>query len=146
MLINCIHGYYMMTEEAVGQASDFSKLYGLDLVKKGDYFTFDFLKDAPDHSLIDREFLGFKATTTHEGKPYEVFEANQVFYDFNQGKMRSLKEITEVVDIRLAGNRLMSKGLVLAGSKDQDGRRITGFSAWFYRDRATWLYSEVTYG
>ena len=145
MKIQCLHGFYKMSEQNVGQASDFSRLYGLDLVARDGYITFDLLGGAPDHSLIGRDFLGFEAIKTFAGTPWDVFKANEVVYDFNEGVMKAISTVTGIVDVKPSGNRLVSKGLISAGSIDQEGRKISGYTAWYLRNTASWLYTEVTY-
>ena len=145
MQIVCIHGYFKFIEDGPGEVSDFASKYGLELVKIDDYFTFSFLEDAPDFSIAGKQFLGFTATATFAGKPWQVFKENQCVFNLLTGEVSNIFSINIKTKILLAGNMLLSEGLLQPGSVTEEGRRVMNYSAWFSRSRATWLYSEVTY-
>lgn len=145
MRVRCFHGFFLFEETRVGQVSDYVSLTGLKIVPFGRLFTFEGLAEAKDYSLKGADLLGFTAVKTFEGKPWEVFEANGVVYDFTTGSVRLISSVTQRTKIQLAGNRYVSPGLILPGSIDQDGDRVRDFSGWFSFDRGTWLYSEVSY-
>jgi hypothetical protein len=66
-------------------------------------------------------------------------------YDFNQGLVVPIESVTQTVSVNLAGNRMISSGLILPGSVTNDGERVREYSAWFSRDTLRFLYSEVGY-
>lgn len=145
MKARCLHGFYIFEETKVGQFSDFMSYFGLNLVPKDDYFTFEFLAQAPKYSIKGKPFLGFTAIKTFQGHPWEVFEANGVIYDFDQGTLKPINSVTQKTTVRLAGNRFVSTGLILPGSITDDGQRVKDYAAHFSQDRLKWLYSEVSY-
>lgn len=145
MRLKCIHGYFIFQETKVGQISDYMSLTGLSIVAKHDYFTFEFLKDAPEYSLTGKSYLGVPAVATYEGNPWEVFEENGFVYNFATGLVVPIASIVQKTVVKLAGNRYVSPGLILPGSLTDEGKRVKGYAAWYSRDRQSWLYTEVDY-
>lgn len=145
MRILCTHGYFQFYETGKDQISDFMRWSGFPLVHFKDYYTFDFLLDTPKYSLKTKPFLGVPATVTFEGEPWEVFEENGFVYDFTNDLVVPISSITEVTSIELAGSHYVSPGLILPGSLTVEGDRVKDYSAWFSRDRLSFIYSEVAY-
>lgn len=143
--VDCLHGFFIFRETKVGQISDFMSLTGLKLVKWRDAYTFEGLEDAPGFSIVGKPVLGIPATATFEGEPWEVFEENELVFDFGKGIVSPIMAIAQTVKINLAGNRFVSSGLILPGSLTVDGKRVKDYSAWFSRDSLRWLYSAVDY-
>ena len=145
MRIVCRHGYFTFHELRVGQISDFMSRYGLDLVSKGNEFTFADLESAPNYSLKNKQLMGNVALFNFEGEPWQVFEKNKLVYDFDSGLVVPISSITEVITIDEVGNKFISPGLIKPGSTTAGGQRVRDYSAWFSRDTLTFLYSEVAY-
>ena len=145
MKIKCMHGFFVFEETVIGQVSDFISYTGLMLSSWEDYFTFDFLVPPPEYSIKGKPFLGFTSIKTFEGRPWEVFEANGVVYDWSAGIIKPITSITTVTNIRAAGNRYLANGLLLPGCLNQNGDRVESFSGFFAKDTKRFTYSEVTY-
>lgn len=145
MRVRCLHGYFIFDEMRQGQISDFMNLTGLSLVPKDNYYTFEGLEDAPEYSLLGKTYLNLPAVALYEGKPWEVFEANEFVFDFTTGLLVPITSIARIIEIKQAGNMFVSNGLILPGSLTTEGKRVKDYAAWFSRDRLTWHYSEVTY-
>lgn len=143
--LNCLHGYFIFEENASGQISEYMSLTGLSLVKKNNYYTFQYLLDSPRYSLAGKNYLNLPATKTFEGNEWEVFEENGFIYDFTLNLLVPIQSVFKKTTIKVAGNRFISPGLILPGSITDDGSRVKGYSAWYSKERATWLYSEVSY-
>jgi hypothetical protein len=120
-------------------------LTGLSLVKKDTYFTFEFCQDAKNYSLAGLPYLGVPAIETFEGNIWDVFEANGFVYDFTLDVVRPILSIAQKTRISLVGNRYIANGLILPGSITDDGSRVKGYSAWYSRERLSWVYTEVNY-
>jgi hypothetical protein len=119
-------------------------LFGLNLISVGRYYTFESLQNAPRHTIKGADLLGFTATATFEGEPWEVFKANGVVYDFTLDLVRPIASTAVKTTISQAGNRFTSPGLLLPGSL-VNIERVQDFVGWFSRDRLSWVYSEVGY-
>ena len=145
MRIICRHGYFTFQELRVGQVSDFMSRYGLELVSKGNEFTFSYLESAPKYSLKNKPIFGNAALFNFEGEPWEVFEKNKLVYDFDTGLVVPISSITQLVQIDESGNKFTSAGLIKPGSTTVGGQRVKDYSAWFSRDTLTFVYSEVAY-
>lgn len=146
MRIDCRHGYYEFREARAGEVSDFITLFGLNLISKGTYFTFEELEDAPDFSIKGLDLLGIPATATFEGPPSEVFRENEFVFDFDSGLMKPIASITGIAPITAAGNYYISPGLLKAGQLNAAGERLTDFLGWFTTDTMKFRYSGVTFG
>lgn len=144
MMIRCLHGYFILTESRAGEVSDFASLFGLDLSAKDDYFTFTDLIEAPEYSLTGQPYLSGVATKHFEGKPWEVFAANSLIYDFEKRLVVQIQSTMQVVSLDVAGNYFLSPGLILPGSLTEEGQRIKDYAAWFSTDTMKWRYSEVS--
>lgn len=145
MKIKCTHGYFEFEESRAGEVSDFVSIFGLELVRKGGVFTFADLEDAPDYSIEGGQVLGATAIKTFEGTPAEVFEQNELVYNYDQGLVVPIAEITQIVTIEQAGKLYVSDGLIMPGSLTRSGDRVKGYAGWFNRERMRFLYSEVSY-
>ena len=145
MKARCLHGFFIFEETKAGQVSDFMSYTGLILVPRGTYFTFEFLKDAPNYSIEGESYLGFTAIKTFAGEPWEVMKANGIIYDFSTGVLKPLLSVTQLVSIKTAGHRYISNGLILPGSLTDAGMRVTDYAAHYSKETLRWLYSEVTY-
>lgn len=145
MRIKCLHGYFIFQETKVGQVSDFMSRFGLSLTPKGLYYTFEDLIDAPTHSLAGKTLFTSPATVTIEGEPWEIFEANNIVYNFSTGLVVPIASITQLISITQSANKFISQGLILPGSITEDGSRVRDYSAWYSRDTLKFSYSEVVY-
>lgn len=149
MKIRCLHGYFIFEETRPSQVSDFMRFSGLELVPKGEYFTLADLEGAPEYSFKNRPIeIGLTpipATANFAGKPWEVFEANEMVYDFVNGLLRPISAITQLVSIDDAANRYVAHGLILPGSITVEGKRVRDYAAHFSRETQRFLYTEVTY-
>lgn len=141
MRIDCLHGYYKFSETDPGQLSKFASLFGLELERSGDHFTFADLVDAPTHSLTGGTFLGAPTLFAMEGPPWEVMRKNKLVYDFAKGLVVPSLAILTVCEFVQAGFTFVSNGMILAGSVTEDGSRVTDYSAFY--DRGLFRYSEM---
>lgn len=145
MLVECIHGYFKFSETSVGQISRFMSLFGLEVERKEDHFTFSDLVDAPNYSIAGGTFLGIPTIKTFEGPPWEVMRANRLVYDFNIGLVRPIDTVTQILKLESSSNYFLTTGMILPGSITDDGGRVTDYAAFYSSDRATFKYSEITY-
>lgn len=143
--IDCLHGYFKIIEENVGDVAHFLSRYGLQMVSKGSYFTFSFLENAPTYSIEGSTYLGAPATKTFSGEPWQVMKENELIYDFQRGLVRPIAQISQAINISQAGRYFVSNGLILPGSLDQDGNKIHSYSGFFSFDRLRFRYSAVDY-
>ncbi len=145
MQVNCLHGYFIFQEQRAGEVSDFTSMFGLTLVRKDNYFTFDDISEAPDFSIAGKPYLDTLAIKTFAGKPWEIFEANELIYNYDTGLMVPIESITQLISLDVAGNFYISAGLILPGSVTDDGSRVKDYAAWFSVDNLKFKYSEVSF-
>ena len=145
MKARCLHGYFLFEETKPGQISDFASRFGVSIVPRGTYFTFEALADAPRYSIQGAPLLNLTATKTYEGEPWEVFEANGFVFDFDSNLLKPLLSVTQLVQIKTVGNKFISSGLILPGSLTDEGQRVKDYAAHYSKETLRWLYSEVSY-
>lgn len=144
MKVRCLHGFFIFEEIKAGEVSDFISYTGLKVSPAGPFFTFDFIAEAPRYSIKGAPYLGFVATATFEGEPWEVFKANGIVYDFTLGVIKPISSIATVVPLKMAGRRFVSNGLILPGSLTEEGKRVKDYAAHYSKETLRWLYSEVS--
>lgn len=120
-------------------------LFGLEIERNGDHFTFSDLVDAPDYSIAGGAFFGIPTTKTFEGPPWEVMRQNRLVYDFSRGLVVPIDSVLQPVTLASAGHYFLSTGMILPGSVTDDGSRVTDYAAFYNSDRASFKYSEVDY-
>ena len=140
-----MHGFFIFEDFKTSQISDYMALTGFSIVKKNDYYTFEKLQNAPDYSIIGKPILGAVATKTFEGYPWDVFEKNGLVYDFSTNLVKPILTVVSKTNINVGNGYFVAKGLILPGAINQNGQRVKSFSAFYSRDRQTWLYTEVDY-
>lgn len=143
MKIKCLHGYFKFWEPKAGVISDFSSLFGFDLVSIDDYFTFSALEDAPRYSIIGGTYLGATATKTFEGDPWEVMRENNLVYDFAKDVIVPIASIVQKMQLDSTNRYFLSNGMILPGSLTDDGTRVTDYAAFFINP--LFKYSEVIF-
>jgi hypothetical protein len=141
--IDCRHGYFRITESKSGELGHFTTIFGLDLVPKGDHFTFEKLEATPPLSVKDRPFLNLTAKATFCGHPWQIFERNGFVFDFTQDKLVEIGSVQVKVEIQRSNYYYLSEGLILPGSIVGDGKRVKDYSAWLLWDSFRFRYSEL---
>jgi len=145
MRIRCSHGYFFFWEEEVGEISRFASNYGLKIVPKDDYYTFESLVDAPTYSLENQDYLGATAIVTYEGNPWDVMRQNKLIYDFANDQVVPIDTIPVSAEASRAPFYFYTGGLLLPGSKRSDGVRVTDYSAHYVFSSNKFRYTEVIY-
>lgn len=146
MRITCINGYFIFKETLPSEVSKFIGYTKLDLVRVDDYFTFKPLALAPEFSISSMPYLNLVANKTSEGKPWDVFKSNGFCYDFRTGQIVDINLVQAKSNVKSAGNYLVSNGLILPGSINENGQKITSYVCWYFKNDNTWVYPEVSYG
>lgn len=145
MKVDCLHGYFKFSELEPGDLSKFMSLYGLELERNGDHFTFADLVDAPFYSIEGSTYLGAPTSVTFAGQPWEVMRENGLVYDFSSGTVKLIETVLRPIEVRNAGYYFLSPGMIVPGSVREDGSRVTDYAAFFLGERLGFKYSEVRY-
>jgi hypothetical protein len=143
MQIKCLAGYFQFREQRIGEMAKFASMFSMSIVAINDYYTFSFLKDAPDHSIAGNTYLGVPATKTFEGKPWDIMRKNGIVYDYVNNIAKPIASVTNIIKTKQANFYLLADGLILPGSIMADGKRVTDYSAGFLFDTVQFRYSEV---
>lgn len=143
MKIECIHGYFKFFETQTGQISNFMRLFGFELERSGDHFTFSDLVAAPEYSIAGSPFLNIPAIKTYAGPPWAVMKENSFVYNFALGLVVPIATIVQPIKLQVAGDYMISTGMILPGSIMEDGSRVKDYSAQFISDLMQFRYSEI---
>src|SRR5687768_4529956 len=97
--LRALHGYFIFEETQSGQISDYMSLTDFSIVPVGRYYTFEALELAPRYSIQAKSLLGVPALKTFEGEPWEVFEENEIVYDFRDGIVKPISSIVLTTEL-----------------------------------------------
>ncbi len=147
MKVRCVHGYFFFEEPRAGDISAFCSTYGFDLVPVDWYYTFEKLAEAPDFSFKNLKYIDDTAiaTETFAGKPWDVMRKNRLIYDFTDDTVKLIDTVIVSLAIDNAASYFYSTGLILPGSMDSLGQRVTDFSGHFPSDAVKFRYTEIGY-
>jgi hypothetical protein len=148
MKIVCLHGYFKVTEHAVGEIAAFNSVYAQDLVAKEDYYTFEALVDAPEYSVIGQTYLGNVAVKTYaDHRPWEIFRQNSLVYNFQTGAVVPIASQTSYTAqlSRVKPAYYQDVSLYVPGSMTPAWQQITGYVCAFDVKRSTFFYSDIFY-
>lgn len=145
MRIDCLNGYFKITEAYAGDAARFSRLFSVKLVRVEDFITFEGLKDCPEYSVKGSSFLGATATATYAGKPWEVFKANGFVYNFQTGLIIPAAQVVTRVALYQSLNYYFTQGLLLPGSILFEGQKVSSYLCRFSFGDNSFKYSEVSF-
>lgn len=145
MRINCVHGYFIFDAQKSGDLSRFVSLYGFEIERSGNLFTFADLVDAPEYSIQGGLYLGAPATKTFQGHPWDVMKENNLVYNFVLGKVVPMVSIVQPISVKTGMNWFLSPGMILPGSVTEDGKRVRDYAAHYNPDASQFRYSEIDY-
>lgn len=143
MKIRCNHGYFIFEETDTGEVSDFMSLFGVTIVAKENYFTFEKLSSAEDYSIIGGTYLGVPAIKTFEGKPWDLMRENKLTYHFNSDLILPIETISDATEVQQAGSYFVARGLILPGSL-LNGVRIKSYTGFYLFDQQKFKYTEIS--
>ncbi len=147
MRVRCLHGYFMFEESRAGDLSRFQSLYGFSFAPKDTYYTFEHLFEAEDYSIKGVPYMDTLdiAIDTYQGKPWDVMRANKLVYDFSTDSIKPIASVVTFAKLYTANNYFFSEGLLLPGSINSAGQRVTDYTAYFVHDALKFRYTEVLY-
>ncbi len=145
MKIQCKHGFFLFEEEFVGEAGRFMTALSVELESYGDYFTFPYLVDAKDYSLVGSNYLNLPAIATYEGEPWEVMRENGFVYSLLTNILIPIDSVMNFVALNIGDFYYSSEGLIQPGSFMQNSQKVSSYTAWFDWKSGAFRYSEVKF-
>lgn len=142
--ITCLHGFFLFEEDKAGELSRFQSVFDVRLAAYGEYYTFDFLKNAPTYSIKGAAYLGKVALVTNAGKPWDILKANGFVYNPTVDNLVDFVDNTKVIKLVSAKDYYVANGFIFPGSLTEEGLRVMDYSAWYSFDRQTFRYTGVT--
>lgn len=134
MRVVCENGYYRFYPKRSSEVFLFCDYFNFALLRKGNYYTFPFLVNAPDHSIITKPYLNLLANALYEGNPWEVMGANRFVYNINSQILVPLDSVSTVIELIDTGDCFVPDvTMIQAGSLNRTGRRIKSFDSFFHQ-------------
>ncbi len=145
MKITCLNGYFNFRETSLGEIAEFNSIFSSTLTAKDDYYTFNFLKDAPEYAIAGSKYLNLVATKTYSAKPWEIMRENKFVYDFNLKALTVSSLVAKKVLLTRLRDRYSASGLIQPGSVTSDWKRISGYQGTVNLENLNFSYSEIFY-
>lgn len=143
MIIRCRSGFFLFEETVPGEVSTFASVFKVTLVPYKNFYTFEFLEDAEEYSLLGKPYLNLPALATFEGEPWEVMEENGFVYSLSLGILVPKISILSVIKIARTQTAYIQDGIIQPGSLTPLGERISGYKAWFSFRTNSFQYAEI---
>lgn len=145
MKITCIHGYFIFREDNLGEVARFNSASNMDLVRKDDYYTFSFLRDAPKYAIQGKPYLNSTIVKTYAGKPWHIFRENGLVYDFAAKAVVPYVTVLNKIEPTVISNGFSARGLIKPGSIRPSGQRVIGYTCHADLNRYFFSYSELVH-
>ncbi len=141
------HGHFAFYPRKTSELSRFAKMFDVDLVRDGDFFTFDFLAGAERYSLAGKLYLNLPALETYEGRgPWDVLKQNDFVYSTALGLLVPKASITAVMQSPRSDTYFICPTPILQpGTLDATGQQILSYDAIFNDDTFQLKIIEVAY-
>lgn len=144
MRILCRHGHFSFYPRDAEDISRFCDMFDEELIRVDDFYTFSFLEDVPNYSLLGKTFLGLPATVTFEGLPWDVMKENGYVYNLALKTLVPKVSIVSVIRLELVDNFwTVDNPIIQPGSLNPVGQRIMSYDARYYRETSQLKISEV---
>jgi len=146
MRILCQHGFHKFIPRQPGDLSVFASVYGLTLVRKEDYYTFERLADLEKYSLEGLAYSNLVANSNYEGQPWEVMKENGFVYNILTGLLVLKSTIKIQIDPPVLKRYLLSETpLIQAGSKNKFSQTVLSYDGEFLFDTMQFRLNGVEY-
>lgn len=148
MKVLCENGYYKFYTDGVNELIQFADIFGQELIKVGDFYTFPKLAELPDYSIEGASYGSeVTAIATYAGDYSDVFGKNKLKYDIEKDKIVTNTE-TSVVGEKKNNYTWVVTGIPQAYGQLQDKQRIIGFEGFIdlvrgYTLVSRWQYENV---
>ncbi len=140
------HGHFAFYPKHARDVSRFTNYFGDELVREGEYYTFENLKDAPRYSILGKPFLLTPAIKTFEGEPWDVMRENSFVYDITTGLIVPKLAITLLINPPLTGYYFTAQTpLIQPGSRNAKGRQLLSYDAEYIQDTLQLRVMEFQY-
>ncbi len=128
MRVLCRSGHFAFYPRDASELSRYMSLYKVTLVAVDDYYTFEGISAAKSYSLEGHAYLNLTATKTHEGKPWEVFKANNFVYDLSTDSLVLKTAVRGKLSLPLSGDFYVAPNpTIQPGSVFSGGNRIMSY-------------------
>lgn len=129
MKINCVKGFYKFYPESANDLTLFADIFGVELIKSGDYFTFGALASLDDYSIKNQNYGGIPAKINYAGTQSDVFASNGLKYDA-ENDLITTSDIIDTVGEHRSNYNWVVTGICPAFARLADNTLITGFDGY----------------
>lgn len=130
MRVLCRHGHFAFYPKTEREVARFASIFNQVLLRQDDFYTFAFLKDAPEYSLLGKPYLGLPALVTYAGKAWDVLRENGFVFDFTLGVIKPKALSISIVNLVLIDDFwTCDVPLIVPGSLTNLGSKIVSYDA-----------------
>lgn len=131
MRIECENGYYSFYPEKQTDLYLFVNYLGIELVKKGDHYTYPLLSTLPNYVISPTPYGGFPSQYSFEGTPKEIMKEFDLVYNLATGILVPAESIAINAKLKsLAKNWISETAMIQSGTIIGSGR-IRSYDAVF---------------
>lgn len=147
MRVLCRHGHFAFFPKRAKDVARYARFFDQDLVREGDYYTFEALAELPRYSIAGKIFGNLPALETYEGRaPWEVMRENDFVYSLQLGLLVPKLAIVSIVQLPRSDTYFISPTpLFQPGVRDTSGQQILSYDAEFIQDSFQLKIIEVAY-
>lgn len=145
MRILCRHGHFSFFQSYAGEIARFMEVWGVELVKQDDFYTFLKLAGAPKYSLAGKPYLGMLAVKTFEGEPWEILKANGFVYQIASGLIVPKQVILNPFTPVQTGYYYTSEGPMIQPGSWYNGNQLLSWDASYDYEFNQLQMSEFSY-
>ncbi len=147
MRVLCRHGHFAFYPDNAEDVARYCRFFDIELVRSGDFYTFEALADLPRYSLQVKPFGGLPAITTYEGRgPWEVMRENGFVYNVLLERLVPKLTIIGVLQAPRSDSYFISPTpLFQPGVRDSSGQQILSYDAEFIPETSKLKIIQVAY-
>lgn len=146
MRILCRHGHFAFYPKDEIDISRFGNIFEEEFIRVNDFYTFAFLEDVPNYSLIGKTFMGLPATVTFEGNSWDVMKENGFVYNVALKLVVPKTTIGTVITLEPSDDFFtIENPLIQPGSRNTQGQQLMSYDAQFIRSSSQLRVTEVQY-
>lgn len=130
MRVVCNHGYFKFYPRRASDISRFVNYFQTTLEQKEDFYTFPFLKDLKNFSLMGLPYKNLPAVKTFEGTPQDVLKENGFVYHLATKLLVPKTAVTILLSLPPTGFYYLSPtALIQPGTRNPSGNQILSYDA-----------------
>lgn len=148
MRVLCRFGHFAFFPNDSREVGRFISIFGKELVRAGDFYTFPLLAGLGDFCLVEKPYGGVEAKVSYEGTPWEIMRENSWVYSIADAELVEKTSILSTFKPQLVNYfYIANTPLVQPGSIGPQSLRVDSYDGELDLDAAyTLRIRELQYG